>query len=104
MLTPEQQVRVREATGVELESIRIPDPTGSSVHSMPMTPPAVIEQRALVEAQRRKSAAAAEAEARAQLQATFAIIESQGTPALRQQLDEIRRDPKFLGGLLQKKE
>jgi flagellar capping protein FliD len=103
LLTPEQRSRVREATGIDLESIRIPDPTGISVHSMPLATPAQIEQRALQEAQRRQAAAAGEAAAQQQVAATLEIIDSQGTPALRQQLAELRQDPKFLGGLLQKK-
>ncbi len=103
MLTAAQRTHVREATGIDLETILLEDPSGALGKNMPRTPPSLIEALALEEGRRRAHAAEVEAELRQRLAAAVQAIESQGGPELQEKLAELKRDPKFLGGLLQEK-
>ena len=103
VLTPAQRERVKEATGVALETIKISDPAGVATRTMPYTDPRIIEFYATQEARRRKIAEEADAQIQEQLRESLEAIESQGTPAVLEQLEQLKADPKFLGGLLQKK-
>lgn len=50
MLTREQRQRVLEQTGVDVPSVRIPDPTGDLTKSMPTMEPGFIEESAISQA------------------------------------------------------
>ena len=50
MLTKEQRQRVLEQTGVDVPSVRIPDPTGQLTKNMPRMDPALIEESAISQA------------------------------------------------------
>lgn len=50
MLTREQRQRVLEQTGVDVPSVRIPDPTGELTKSMPTMEPEFIEESAISQA------------------------------------------------------
>ena len=50
VLTKEQRQRVLEKTGVDVPSVRIPDPTGQLTKNMPRMDPALIEESAISQA------------------------------------------------------
>jgi len=100
VLTEEQRERIRARTGITLETILIPDEAGLAAQTMPTTDPRVIEEQALVEAERRKAAAEADAQMRAQYEVVARTLEQAGHG---ERLAELRRDPKFLGGMFQPK-
>jgi len=102
VLTKAQRERIEEQTGVSMESLFIKDDAGIATKTMPMTDPRIIEYRALQEAKRKKLAAESDEILRAQLVDVFAAIES-ASPAAAEKLEELKADPSFLCGLLQKK-
>ena len=51
VLTPEQRARVLERTGIDVPSIKIPDPTTELTKNMQYVKPEFIEQRAMIQAQ-----------------------------------------------------
>ena len=51
VLTPEQRARVLEATGVDVPSVKIPDPTAELTKNMAYIKPDYIEQRAMLQAE-----------------------------------------------------
>ena len=104
VLTEPQRARVKASTGVTMATIKLRDPSGVATRSMPFTDPRIIEYYAMEEAKRRQLAEEADAQIRAQLDESIAAIESQGTPAVLEQLEQLKADPKFLGGLLKKQE
>ncbi len=71
VLTPEQRAHVKEATGVDVPTVRIPDPTSNLTKNMAAVKPEYIEERAILQAKLFKKMMAeaediAEAEAAAQ--------------------------------------
>jgi len=55
VLTPAQRQRVLEKTGIEVPSVRIPDPDGTLTHNMQHIEPDFIEQAAIKQAEAFKS-------------------------------------------------
>lgn len=102
VLTSAQRNRILKKTGVALESIKLPDPAGVAARTMPHTDPRIIEYYALREAERIKLAAEAEEQLKEQLRASLAEIEAAGLPAVLDELERLKRDPNFAGGLLSK--
>ena len=102
VLTPAQRDRIREKTGVSLESIRIPDAAGVSARVMPLTDPRIIETQAVREAESIRAGREADAQMRAQLAEVIGAIEAVGNPALSEQLEKMKADPNSLGGVLKK--
>lgn len=51
VLTPEQRARVLEKTGVDVPSVKIPDPTAELTKNMAFIKPDYIEQRAMLQAE-----------------------------------------------------
>ena len=102
VLTAAQRARILETTGVTLETLKLPDPAGVAARSMPHTDPRIIEYYALREAERIKVAAEADRMIKDQLRESLAAIEAQGTPAVLEELEKLKRDPAFVGGLVQK--
>jgi hypothetical protein len=103
VLTAQQRKRVHDKTGIALESLIIDDEAGAMNQSMPMARPEYIEKLAMEEAERRKHAAEAERMVRAELDRAMAEIEAVGVAELSEQLEKLKQDPNFAGGLLQKK-
>lgn len=99
-LTEAQRRRVRDEVGIEMELLQIQDAAGLMNQAMPVMTPAVIEEMALAEARRRKQTRAAEAEVAAQVGAVVAELERH--PHVKEKLDELRRDPNYMGGMLKK--
>ena len=51
VLTPEQRARVLEKTGIDVPSVKIPDPTSELTQHMAFVKPEFIEQRAILQAE-----------------------------------------------------
>ena len=51
VLTPEQRARVLEKTGIDVPSVKIPDPTSELTNNMAFVKPEFIEQRAIMQAE-----------------------------------------------------
>ena len=100
VLTEDQRQRIEAQTGVRLETVKLPDDGGIQTRLMPDTLPPMVEAFALRQAQERKLGEAAAAEMRSEAAAAFEAIETQGTPALIDLLNQVRSQPGFLGGLL----
>jgi hypothetical protein len=103
VLTEAQRKRVLEATGYKMQTLLVRDESGVLSQAMPHTDPRRIEQMAIAEAMRLKALQGGDEETRKQLRALIADIEAQGTGATKDLLDELRKDPNFLGGLLRDK-
>lgn len=103
LLTEAQRKRILDATGVSMNSIVIRDTSGIATRTMTAMDPRVIEHWALQEARRIQIARESDARLRAQLAEAIAAVEGQGTEALREQLERLKQDPAFFGGLLNKK-
>ncbi len=102
VLTPEQRQRIHDETGIEMASLWLRDEAGALMTSMPHTDPRVIEYRALEEARRRKAATEADALLQAELAEVLGTLEGV-SPEVAAQLEILKQNPHFLGGLLQKK-
>jgi hypothetical protein len=103
VLTDAQQKRVYDETGVRMKTLVVRDESGVLSKSMPFTDPKRIELMAIAEARRQKVTTEGDAQMRAEVQNLVAEIEAQGTGEVKQMLDELKRDPNWLGGMLLKK-
>jgi len=103
VLTPAQRKRVLDATGYKMETLTVRDESGVLSQSMPFTDPRRIELMAIAEARRLKMLGEGDAQMQQQVKDLIADIEAQGTGATKDMLDDLKRDPNWLGGLLQKK-
>lgn len=103
MLTPDQRQRVQALTGVDLESVVVNDEMGVLSKAMPMTDPRDIELLAIAQARRKKADRDADGTMRSAVEQALADVEEQGMPELRQELERLRADPSWLGGLARKK-
>jgi hypothetical protein len=103
MLTADQRERVRKLTGVELQSVVIPDEMGVLSKAMPTTDPRDIELLAIQEARRLKAMRDADGKMRAEVDRAILDIEEQGTAETRELLAKLKADPEWLGGILHKK-
>ena len=101
-LTPLQRWWIYAQTGVDIDVLSLDDMTGTLAASMPMTDPMAIGRMGLAEAQRRQAMALAQAEAQKKLNDALAEIEAQGSAEVREHVKQLKRDPNFLGGALQK--
>lgn len=102
VLTEAQRRRVRELTGVELTSVVLPDEMGLLNKAMPTTDPREIERWAIAEARRQAARRGADEVMRAELERALLDIEQQGTGEVQRELERLRADPNWLGGLLRK--
>jgi len=103
VLTADQRKRILQKTGIAMETVVIEDEAGALNQTMPQQRPEHIEKLATEEAERRKTAAEAEKVVRARLDEAMADIEAQGNAELSEQLQRLKDDPNFAGGLLKKK-
>jgi hypothetical protein len=103
VLTPDQRKRIFAKHGIQMETVVIDDNAGAMNQSMPSTRPEQIEAIAMKEAEGRKHAAEADRLVRAELDRAMADIEAQGNADLSAQLEKLKQDPNFAGGLLHKK-
>ncbi len=102
VLTEAQRKRIHDETGVTMESLVMRDDAGIATRTMPMTDPRIIEYRALQEAKRRKIGEESDSALREKMDQVFAEIEA-ASPSAADKLAELKADPNFLGGVLQRK-
>jgi hypothetical protein len=103
VLTPDQRKRIFQKHGIQMETLLIDDDAGAMSQTMPSTRLEYIEILAMREAENRKNAAEADRRVRAELDRAMQDIEAQGNAELSAQLDRLKEDPNFAGGLLKKK-
>jgi hypothetical protein len=100
VLTDEQRRRVKNLTGVEMTSVLVADEMGVLSKAMPMTHPRDIEQLALDEARKLASLRDADGKMRAALDDAIRQIEAAGYGEVQTELERLKADPTWLGGLL----
>lgn len=104
VLTPPQRERVKTLTGVDMKSVIIADEAGVLAKAMPYTSPRDIEQLAINEARKLASMRDADGKMRAALDDALREIEQSGSGEVRQELEKLKADPNWLGGILHNKE
>lgn len=103
VLTREQRERVKKLTGVDMASVIIADEAGVLSKAMPHTSPRDIEQLAIAEARKQASMRDADGKMRAALENAIAEIEQSGYGEVLAELERLKADPNWLGGILHKK-
>jgi hypothetical protein len=103
VLTPDQRQRVQKLTGVDMTSVVIADEAGVLSKAMPYTKPRDIEQLAINEALKQASMKNADSKMRAALDDAIREIEMSGYGEVLAELEKLKADPNWLGGLLHKK-
>ena len=103
VLTAGQRERVKKLTGVDMKSVVIADEAGVLAKAMPYTSPFDIERLAIAEARKLASLANADGQMRAAVEAAIVEIEQTGYGEVLQELDRLKADPNWLGGILHKK-
>ncbi len=100
LLTPEQRQRVFEASGVDIPSVKLVDPTGALNAAMPSTPPPFIEAQAIKQAEAFKEMVAAQEAAAAAVAEALAELEANASPEMLEEIAKLKADPNFLAGLV----
>jgi hypothetical protein len=103
VLTPDQRARVKKLTGVDMQSVVIADEAGVLSKAMPYTKPRDIEQLAINEALKHASMQDADGKMRAALDDAIRQIEQSGYGEVLAELEKLKADPNWLGGILHKK-
>ncbi len=103
VLTAGQKERVKKLTGVDMASVVIADEAGVLSKAMPQTSPRDIEQLALNEARKLLGLRDADGKMRAALDDAIREIEQSGYGEVLAELDRLKADPNWLGGILHKK-
>jgi hypothetical protein len=103
VLLPDQRERIKRQTGVDLPSVFIADEAGVLSKAMPYTTPRDIEQIALAEARRLAANQNADVQMRTELARAVDEIEKSGYGEVLTELERLRADPNWMGGLLYKK-
>jgi hypothetical protein len=103
VLTKDQRERVKKQTGVDMPSVVVADEAGVLSKAMPHTSPRDIEQLAMNEARKLASLRDADGKMRAAVDAAIREIEQAGTPDVQAELERLKADPNWLGGILYKK-
>ena len=103
VLTNDQRERVKKATGVDMKSVIVADEGGVLSKAMPHTRPRDIEELAMNEARKQASMRDADSKMRAALENAIAEIEQVGFGEVLQELERLKADPNWLGGILHKK-
>lgn len=103
VLTAEQRARILSRTGVDMKSVVIADEAGVLSKAMPYTSPRDIEQLALAEATRLASMRDADGKMRAALDDAIRQIEQSGYGEVQAELERLKADPNWLGGILHDK-
>jgi hypothetical protein len=103
VLTDAQRARVKNATGVDMTSVVVPDEAGVLAQAMPATDPRDIERMAMLEGKKRAAVVDADAKMRVAVAEALRNIEEQGMGETRAELEKLKADPSWLGGILQKK-
>jgi hypothetical protein len=102
VLTAAQRQRVKSVTGVDMKSVIVADEGGVLSKAMPYTSPRDIEQLAINEAHKHAVLKDADAKMRVALQNAIAEIEAAGYGEVLTELERLKADPNWLGGILHK--
>lgn len=94
VLTPEQRVKVKEETGLDMETVVIEDADGLRAMTMPETTPPEIEAIAIAAAIKFKAMLDAHEAAAENLDQAIADIEENASPEMLELLDQVLEDPK----------
>ena len=86
-----------------MPSVVIADEAGVLSKAMPHTSPRDIEQLAMNEARKQASLRDADGKMRAAVDDAIRQIEQAGTPDVQAELERLKADPNWLGGLLHNK-
>jgi hypothetical protein len=103
VLTPPQRERVKKLTGVDMRSVIVADEAGVLAKAMPNTSPLDIENLAIAEARKQASLKNADGQMRAAVEQAIVEIEQTGYGEVLQELERLKADPNWLGGILHKK-
>jgi hypothetical protein len=103
VLTADQRARVKNLTGVDMQSVVIADEAGVLSKAMPYTKPRDIEELAINEALKQASLKDADGKMRAALDDAIREIEASGYGEVLTELERLKADPNWLGGILHKK-
>ena len=103
VLTPAQRERVKKQTGVDMASVIVADEGGVLSKAMPYTSPQDIERLALAEARKLASLKNADGQMRAAVEQALFEIEQTGYGEVLQELERLKADPNWLGGILHAK-
>jgi len=103
VLTNDQRERVKKLTGVDMKSVIIADEAGVLSKAMPYTSPRDIEQLAINEARKQASMRDADGKMRAAVDEAIHEIEQSGYGEVLTELERLKADPEWLGGILHKK-
>jgi hypothetical protein len=103
VLTAEQRARVKKLTGVDMHSVVIADEAGVLSKAMPYTRPRDIEELAINEALKQASMQDADGKMRAAVDDAIREIEQSGYGEVLAELEKLKADPNWLGGILHKK-
>jgi hypothetical protein len=103
VLTRDQRERVKKQTGVDMASVIIADEAGVLSKAMPHTSLRDIEQIAINEARKLASLRDADGKMRAALDDAIRQIELSGYGEVLTELERLKADPNWLGGILHKK-
>ncbi|HEY2744476.1 MAG TPA: hypothetical protein VGL86_07630, partial [Polyangia bacterium] len=95
--------RVKKLTGVDMKSVIVADEAGVLAKAMPHTSPFDIERLAIAEARKLASLQNADGKMRAAVEQAILEIEQTGYGEVLQELDRLKADPNWLGGILHKK-
>ena len=103
VLTPAQRERVKKQTGVDMATVVVADEGGVLSKAMPYTSPQDIERLALAEARKLASLKNADGQMRAAVEQALLEIEQTGYGEVLQELERLKADPNWLGGILHAK-
>ena len=103
VLTPPQRERIKKLTGVDMASVVVADEAGVLAQAMPHTRPQDIERIAIAEARKLASLQNADGQMRATVENAIREIELAGSGETLQELERLKADPNWLGGILHKK-
>ena len=103
VLQPDQRARIKRQTGVDMASVFIADEAGVLSKAMPHTSPRDIEAMALAEARRMAANQNADVAMRAELARAVEEIEKSGYGEVLTELERLKADPSWMGGLFSKK-
>ncbi|HXU72390.1 MAG TPA: hypothetical protein VN947_23875 [Polyangia bacterium] len=103
VLTGPQRERIKKLTGVDLPSVTIRDEAGALNQAMPHTRPQDIEFLAIAEARKLASLQDVDGQMRTAVENALREIELAGSGEVLTELERLKADPSWLGGILHKK-
>lgn len=103
VLTAPQRERVKKLTGHDMPSVVVADEAGVLAQAMPHTSPQDIERLAIAEARKLASLQNADGQMRAAVENAMREIELAASGETLQELERLKADPSWLGGILHKK-